>query len=182
MTPKIVFIIPCLNEESNIGKAINSIKLSMGNTDFEIIVCDNGSTDETRFIAKKNGARVLIDTDANISKLRNIGASSSEADIYVFIDADVTIDETWYAQLLTSIKDWPQNKLLVSGSRCLTPEGPGLINKHWFSALEDNSSNYINSGHMIVPKNTFDLVTGFDENLKTSEDYDFCQRAKKSGA
>lgn len=181
MAEKLAFIIPCLNEEKNIGHALESIKNAMDVVDYEIIVCDNGSIDSTRSIASRAGATVLIDFDATISKLRNIGAAATDAGILVFIDADVTIDKSWYLALLNSMKNWPHSKLLISGSRCLAPAEPSLINEHWFSLLNDSESKYINSGHMLVTRTTFNLIFGFNENLETSEDYDFCERAKKAG-
>ena len=56
------FILPCLNEEKTLKYCIEEIKRSIQkhNLDAEILVSDNGSTDNSVEIAKKNGARVVI--------------------------------------------------------------------------------------------------------------------------
>ena len=59
MKKKIVIQIPCLNEESTIGKVIKGLKKSLSN--IEIIVYDNSSTDNTIKEAKKHGAKVFLE-------------------------------------------------------------------------------------------------------------------------
>ena len=48
----------------------------------------------------------------------------------------------------------------------------------WGQAKEKNKINYINSGHMIVQRRVFQKLGGFDEQLKTGEDSEFCQRQR----
>ena len=59
---KYTFILPCLNEEKTLKYCIEEIKRSIQkhNLDAEILVSDNGSTDNSVEIAKENGARVVI--------------------------------------------------------------------------------------------------------------------------
>ena len=59
MKKKIVIQIPCLNEESTIGKVIKNLKKELSNP--EIIVYDNSSTDNTIKEAKKYGAKVVLE-------------------------------------------------------------------------------------------------------------------------
>lgn len=178
MTNNIAFIIPALNEEINIEKSIKSIKDTMGKKSHSIIVCDNGSTDGTPAIASKLGAKVIINPHATIAKLRNIGASSTTANLLVFIDADVMLDRSWYSDLNNSMQEWKDKNLMITGSRCRSPKDSSLLDKHWFSQLYNDNSKYINSGHLIATRQAFELVEGFNEKLRTSEDYDLCMRAK----
>lgn len=60
-------------------------------------------------------------------------------------------------------------------------ENSGFYERNWFSKFKNSNSNYINSGHLLVTRSAFDSLEGFDESLKTAEDYDLCQRAKKNG-
>ena len=59
MKKKILIQIPCLNEESTIGKVVRDLKKNLPNS--EIIVYDNFSTDDTIKEAKKNGVKVVLE-------------------------------------------------------------------------------------------------------------------------
>lgn len=57
MSAKVLVIIPCLNEEKNIGRIVKQLKKILLRT--EILVVDDGSTDQTAFLAQKAGAAVI---------------------------------------------------------------------------------------------------------------------------
>ena len=82
-------VIPAKNEAKNIKRCIRSVFNSVQKKAVvEIIVVDNGSTDGTADIAKSEGAIVFIDKRANVSGLRNLGASKASFNFLCFIDAD----------------------------------------------------------------------------------------------
>lgn len=174
------FIIPALNEEKNIENTIRSIKKAIGDLSSEIIVCDNGSKDRTVQIAESLGATVIVDKLTTIAGLRNAGARYAAGSVLVFIDADVQLAEDWLQNLKRETEDWPQDRLIVTGSTYLVPIASSFVESNWFAKLTRTATNYINSGHLIVSREMFDRIAGFDETLKTTEDYDFCQRAKNA--
>jgi len=180
--PEISFIIPALNEEQNIQHTISSIKKAAGSHTHEVIVSDNGSDDRTTEIARAAGAIVIVNEAATIAGLRNAGAKLASGSVLVFIDADVQLAEDWLQNLKQEMEGWPQDNLIVTGSTCLVPPGPSFVQINWFAKLTKTGTNYINSGHLVVSREMFDRTGGFDEKLKTAEDYDFCQRAKSKGA
>jgi len=177
----ISFVIPALNEEKNIGRAITSIKACMKEKPYEIIVVDNGSHDSTPKIAKSLGAKVIVDKTKTIGGLRNLGYKSSTGSILSFIDSDIELDSKWLEELNLAYKYWPKNRLIITGSSYLVSEDATFIEKNWFSKFSSSNISYINSGHLVTTKEMMELLAGFDENLKTSEDFDLCQRAKKKG-
>lgn len=179
---KFSFIIPTLNEEKTIKDAILSIKTTMPEGQFEIIVSDNGSLDKTRAIAYQNGARVIEAPTATIAELRNLGAKESHGDFLVFIDADVCLDHEWYTVLTAELSGLPDSGFFITGSVCTPPPNSGFIERNWFNNLSTEPQNYINSGHLVTTRKLFENIKGFNEELKTSEDYDFCQRAIQFGA
>lgn len=172
------FIIPSLNEEDNLPRLLYSIKKTMNDLNYEIIIVDNGSKDRTQDIAQEQATKLLVDQDATIGGLRNIGVSSASYNILAFLDADMSLDESWPTQLQEAIKTWPDNGLIITGNSYLIPENASLVEKHWFSKLVNTNDNYINSGHLITTIKMFNKINGFNEDLRTAEDYDFCQRAK----
>ena len=68
--------------------------------------------------------------------------------------------------------------LFLTGSQCLVPPNGSFIEKHWFGHLQDQ---YIGGANIITSKAAFSAIGGFNIDLKTGEDYDFCIRAIKAG-
>lgn len=177
-----VFVIPAYNEEAMIGKAINSIYEYSG-AESEIIVIDNGSSDETVAIAKELGASVYVQSEGTIGALRNYGVSKSEAENLVFIDADVTLTKDWESEICNTVIKLSSNPRLITGSHCAPPESNNFLLKYWFKSFADEADvSHLGTGHLIVQKGFFDSLGGFNEGLSTGEDYEFCQRAVASGA
>lgn len=88
------FIIPALNEEKYIGKCLAAIVPQLNDND-EVIVVDNGSTDQTVAIAHKYGAQVVTEKKKGISNARNTGVLHAKGDIVCFIDADGILSPNW---------------------------------------------------------------------------------------
>ncbi|MCK7548604.1 glycosyltransferase [Marinobacter koreensis] len=176
----ISFIIPALNEESNIQVCIRSIRLAMQTKAHEIIVVDNGSDDRTVSVASAMGARCLSKPNVNVSELRNTGVLHSLGTNLVFIDADVYLSKDWLFEFKNFLRNVFDKRYFITGSRCLLPDSSSsFIEKNWFSNLENSNSSYINSGHLITTKKCFQKIGGFNRKLETAEDYDFCLRASQ---
>lgn len=117
---KIIITIPAYNEEKDIGQVLKEIKTAMAPTkyDYEILVLDDGSTDNTAEIARKNGATI-------ISHKRNMGLAETfkdemnacikkDADIIVHTDADGQYPASYIPSM---IKEVNKGNDLVLGSR-----------------------------------------------------------------
>lgn len=85
--PKISVIIPALNEEESIGRVLNDIP---GEIVEEVIVVDNGSSDNTVTVSKGFGANVILEPlkGYGAACLRGISILKQDTDIVVFLDAD----------------------------------------------------------------------------------------------
>lgn len=83
MKSNISAIILSKNEQDRIEKCLESLLW----TD-ERIVIDNGSTDKTVELAKKHGAKIIVDTSPDFSKLRNFGKEHARSDWVIYVDAD----------------------------------------------------------------------------------------------
>lgn len=103
--PLISIIIPTHNEEEHLEACLKSL-LQQSYKNFEVIIVDDGSTDNTKVSIHRS-----IETQSNKIKLfqqkhqgpgaaRNLGAKKSRGDILVFVDADMTFD-THFIDILT---------------------------------------------------------------------------------
>lgn len=90
---KVSIVLPTLNEEEGIGITIDSIKkeeFKKRGWDLEILVVDGNSTDRTVEIAKKKGAKVIIEPRKGYGRAYKTGLKEADGDIIVTGDADGT--------------------------------------------------------------------------------------------
>lgn len=180
----ISFIMPTLNEEKHICGVLESIRDCIGTRfRYEVLVVDNGSSDRTVEIATKNGAICQIAPDCNISSLRNLGGAKATSDVLVFLDADVYLTAEWGVRIESVLERLHNQPCVITGSHCGISSENSWIELVWFEPRTKNREvSYINSGHLIVDKKFFLSLGGFDSDLETGEDYEFCVRAKSKGA
>ena len=99
------------NEAHNIDKCLNSVK----NFADEIIVVDGNSTDETRSLAKKFGARVIKTTNKkNFHINKQLAMDKAKGQLVLQIDADEAVDEELADLLKKPISEWANKKSLAT--------------------------------------------------------------------
>jgi len=100
---KASIIIPSYNEQKDLGEAIRSLS-EQSFKDFEVIVVDDGSTDQPPKIAKELGARVFRQSHKGPGAARNLGAKNAKGAVLVFVDSDMTFDKDYLKNLIGPIK------------------------------------------------------------------------------
>ena len=120
---RISVIIPALNEQDAIGLVIRDIPKDVAD---EIIVVDNGSTDNTAMVAEKAGARVVREPHRGYGDacLKGI-ASAHEPDIVVFLDGDYSDYPEEMARIVAPIMQGTAD--LVIGSRMMGDGGKQVL-------------------------------------------------------
>lgn len=177
---RISFIIPMKNAGKYIRRCLEAILAEMESGD-EIIVVDNGSTDDSVSIAGRiKDVTLLHCPEGTIGYLRNYGANHSLCNILAFIDADCIISPGWRSKV---IKNLEAEGITATGSRYEIPENAVWIEKAWFSQkiMKAAPAKYINSGNLAIKKEAFLNVGGFDENLITGEDAELGWRLNGKG-
>jgi GT2 family glycosyltransferase len=178
-TPSI--IIPVLNNPQGLRRCIEALR-GQGIA-FELIVVDNGSTDETCAVAELHADRVLICPKLTIGALRNQGAQVAKGQILVFTDSDQRPAEGWLASGLEALAREESAGML--GARYHTPEGSSWVAKTWdlqrrYSDVPGDIG-WLQGGNLFVKRAAFERVGGFRTDLVASEDVDLSFRVRNAG-
>ncbi len=185
-TVSISIIIPALNEERMIGRCLESIsKLDFARDRFEVILVDNGSRDKTLTIAEsfkdRLNVRILQKTGVRISALRNTGAKVALGEILAFLDADCLAPCDWLDRIFALA---PADGAGVLGAHYLLPEDSSWVGRTWHvyqEAPKAGEVSHIPAGDLIMRREDFLKLGGFDETIQTNEDYELCERARAAG-
>ena len=169
-----------------IGHCLESLaKLAFSRDRFEVLVVDNGSRDRTLEIAEsfqdRLNLKVLQKANVRISALRNLGARAAAGDILAFLDADCLAPEDWLDRIFELA---PADGAGVLGAHYLLPDNSSWVGRTWHRYQEAPKSgevSHVPAGDLIMRREDFLRLGGFDESIQTNEDYELCERARKSG-
>ncbi len=178
----ISIIIPAYNEERLLPKTIHSVKESAAvflnnNWQYEIIVCDNNSTDKTAEIASSLGAKVVFEQVNQIARARNSGAKAASGDWLIFIDADSHPAPELFKSVVSEIES---NKIIGGG--CLiemknVPFIARVVSEFW--NLISITMKWAAGSFIFCRSDAFKSIGGFNEDLFASEEIDFSKRLKR---
>lgn len=177
------FLIPARNEEKHLGACVASIQQhAPRQLSCEIIIADNYSLDDTFEMAKfwdhNSDSTRAYQCEGTVAGVRNFLADAARGKLLVFLDADTVLTRQW-AERFINICSALSGK--VTGSVVRAKNADDFLTVNWFSHIGKRRGEYLNGAHMIVSKQDFESIGGFDEDLVTGEDVDFCQRAKFAG-
>jgi glycosyltransferase involved in cell wall biosynthesis len=178
---KISVIIPAYNAELYIAKAIESC-LSQSYAPHEIIVVDDASTDGTAVIAESfpQPARVIcLSENMGVSVARNRGVQASTGDWLAFLDADDWfLPEKLELQRRCALQN-PHAELIYTGYRIISCDGSEYDGRFfWPSELMPmlRYRSRLCACSVMLRRDAFDAVGGFDPALRTAEDWDMWLR------
>jgi len=173
-------IIPTLNEENYLPILLDSIR-NQGFKDLEIIIADAGSKDKTIEIAKGFGCKII--KGGLPARGRNEGAKVARGNLFLFLDADTILPEDFFEKALKEFKE----RNLDIASFCLEAKTKSKFKKFLFDAFYNLPILILEKilAHgaqaILVKKEIFEKVGGFDEEIKFAEDHSFMRKAKKFG-
>jgi rSAM/selenodomain-associated transferase 2 len=171
----ISIIIPALNEETHIAKTLtHTLKLK---GDFEILVVDGGSSDQTLEIVKGFPEVRRYCAPKGRALQMNLGAKHAQGEILVFLHADTFLPKEAY----TSICELCKAKDTVGGSFRLVMDDPNPVFKiyTWFSRWNLEFFTYGDHA-MFIEKRVFKTITGF-KPIPFMEDVEIQHRLRREG-
>lgn len=163
-------VIVARNSQKTIGACIKSIKHQSFPAS-EIVVVDNGSTDSTAMIARKNGVRVVSEPTPGRGRARNRGLREARQDFIVYIDSDAYADRDWLKYLLPACKNG-EYAGVAGNVYAANPEHlvPRLID----ITMRDKS--HYATLNIVYRRRILMKVGGFDERLGNAEDVELAWR------
>jgi GT2 family glycosyltransferase len=181
--PHVSFVIPVRNDARRLQVCVNSIKRARrDDVDIEILVADNGSTDNTAASAREAGARVLTLPGISVAEARNRAAREASGSILAFVDADHELDLSW---ILAAVESLASPEIVAVGAPYHAPEDGTWVQRMYDSFRQHGSSvapvAWLGSGNLAVRRQAFVAVGGFDATLITCEDVDLCRRLRENG-
>ncbi len=176
-------VIPVRNGAAHLRRCMSSIKANVPPADrVEIVVVDNGSSDESAEIARGFGARVISLPDLKVGACRNAGAAAAGGGILAFIDADNEIAPGW---LQTCVSAFQDQQLGAAGCQYRTPDGATWVQRIYDTlrarTTERRDVEWLAAGNLAVRRTVFDHIGGFDEQLEACEDVQLCQSVRQAG-
>ena len=171
---RVSVVIPCFNAAAHIGNAITSV-LSQTRPPDEVIVVDDGSTDDsiTEIARFEPAVRIIARANGGAASARNTGIKNITGSLVAFLDAD----DLWppgSLQMRLSVMSqtgadlvYGQVRQVIVGADGDRDHGPILTGRV--------------AGTMLVRREIFDRVGGWDDRLRTAESVDWIARAQAAG-
>jgi rSAM/selenodomain-associated transferase 2 len=173
---KISIIIPTLNEARCIGRLLDYLIEETTNQNAELIVCDGGSTDQTKeIVLSKNSVRFIQSIKRGRAHQLNEGAAHASGDLFYFVHADTIPPKHFVNLILDSIQ-----KGIPSGCFRYTFDPPKnmLRINAWFTKFK---GFYAGGGDqtLFIARSVFQELGGYNPSYVIMEDFDLVKRIRK---
>lgn len=200
-SPRVSIIIPLFNRAKYTLKCLQAIEANTAYDDFELILVDNASSDETpQLLSALDGDVKTIRNETNLgfAKACNQGARAAEGSLLLFLNNDTESRPGWLEAMLQAMDSGPNTQIV--GNKLLYPNGtiqhagvvfrPDGMPYHIFKGLPANHPavnciqkyQAVTAACMLVKRETFFDADCFDEVYQNGyEDIDFCMKVITSG-
>jgi len=190
--PSVSLVIPAYNEEEYLPLCLESLKKQDYAAEYEVIVVDNASTDNTAKIALDWGAKVVYESKRSPACARQKGAEAATGEIIAFIDADTQAPPCWLSTIVSRFVQEPKT-VVISGPYAYFDAGSiakiaSYIGNFISIILDQLFRKVLNKGGAIwgsnfaVRRSVLLEVGGFDTSIRFyGEEYELSLRLKRAG-
>ncbi len=188
MSVRLSVIVPAYNARNVLDRCLQSLVASELR-EYECIVVDDASTDDTRAVAAKYGVTVVaLDRNGGPARARNRGAEAAHGEILVFIDSDVCVHPDTLGRIDTHFRDHLSTDALM-GSYDDTPAHPAFVSQyknlfhHYVHHRSSTEAWTFWAGCGAIRRDVFLKFGGFDESYArpSIEDIELGSRLHASG-
>ena len=177
--PSVSVVIPVKNDADRLEVCLRSLRSQQfPDGDYEIIVVDNGSSDDSAEVAARHGATVLCCPALPVGALRNRGVERARGELLAFVDSDHELPPNWIAAGVNALHQSPS--IRVVGAPCSAPPRGTWVQRGWelhrLRQRERRAVPWLGAGNMFLRRGDFVAAGGFDEHLVAAEDVDLCVR------
>jgi glycosyltransferase involved in cell wall biosynthesis len=188
-TPKFSVVIPTYNQAQFLGDAVDSV-LAQTFKDYELILVNDGSTDNTEDVGKRYGEKIryLHQENQGLAGARNSGVYAAEGQYVAFLDSDDIWDPTFLESMLQSIEKNFDSAVFYCGIRYIDKDKNQLPQRGGLEvASEENllqqllRANFIIPSATVIKRSVLLELDGFDINFRRLQDYELWIRLLRSG-
>ncbi len=185
-TPRVSVVVCSYNGGSTLDQCLRSLE-ALAYPDYEVIVVDDGSTDDTRAIlAQFPGVRAIQQPNKGLSVARNVGLQAATGAIIAYTDSDCFADADWLTHLVHQLQ---RSGAAAVGGPNLTPEDGWLAGcvaaapgQPTHVLENDQIAEHIPGCNMAFRREILEALNGFDPQYrKAGDDVDLCWRLQQAG-
>lgn len=178
----VTVVIPVRDDASRLAGCLSSLREQAGGGEVPVVVADNGSTDGSPDAARRLGAAVLDLPGLSVAQMRNRAVAATSTPLVALVDADHVLGAGWLAAALDVMRD---AGVSAAGAPYDGPR-PGTWVQRAYDRFRTHPTareacDWLGSGNLVVRRDVFLRVGGFDERLETCEDVDLCNRIRRAG-
>ena len=183
--PSVSVVVCTHNGAQTLPECLEGVR-GLSYPDFELIVVDDGSGDDSAAIARAHGATVIVSEHRGLSAARNAGIARAGGEIVAFLDDDAYPDPDWLRYLAALLRvdghagvggpNNPPEDGLVAECVALAPGGPIHV------LTSDREAEHVPGCNMAFRKSALERIGGFDERFRAAgDDVDVCWRLQEAG-
>lgn len=192
---KISFVIPAYNEENNLKGCLKALQNEVKNQSFEyeIIVVNNASTDQTKVIAQGvSGVKVVDEPRKGLSFARQAGFMASSGDLVANLDADTIVPAGW-GKIVTEYFSNNSKLVCLSGPHIFY-DLPQWFNAgvrvyyyivyiiYWLNRFVFRVGSMVQGGNFVIKRSALEKIGGFNTDFNFyGEDADVARRMHEIG-
>ena len=184
--PRVSVVVCAFNAGATIGDTLEGCA-ELAYPDYDVIVVNDGSTDDTESIARRFDCRLITTPNRGLSAARNTGLWEATGEIVAYVDADARPDPHWLQYLVASFDD--RDFAAIGGPNIAPPED-GEVAECISNApgnpthvmLDDRVAEHIPGCNMAFRRDVLLALGGFDPRFRVAgDDVDICWRIQDAG-